>query len=234
MSVATAEPDWLRGKVLGMTVGVLGAGRMGLGLGRAWARSGHRVVLGSRDPEALAARAGALPSGLSVAGWAEAAAQPIVVLATPFAATASLVRGLAPELAGKVLVDITNPFGAAPAGQAGITVHQAALGAPAAWVAAFKTNFAATIAAADQPAAQCFLAADDAGARAVATELARDAGFAPVDCGGLDAALALDLMVPLMIRLDRGGEGGGRSRWALLPGPRRNEVPSPGLLFGGE
>lgn len=199
-----------------MRVGVLGTGRMGLGLARAWAAAGAEVCLGSRDPASAVARvAGA--DHLRVADLANAAAEPVVVLATPYAVTAAVVRELAPALRGKTLIDITNPFGAAPAGRSGVSVHQEALGAPAAWVAAFKTNFATTIGAPDFVVRQCLIASDEPEAVALVADLARMAGFAPLPCGRLDSALALDLMVPLMIALDRThGAGAGRSHWRFV------------------
>jgi len=197
-----------------MDLGVLGTGRMGRALAEAWARAGHRVVLGSRTPEAV----GALPPGLSGAGYAQAAAQPVVVLATPYAATAGVVAAHAAALAGRIIVDITNPFGAAPPGQSGIEVHRAVLGRPAHWAAAFKTNFALTIGGGGSPPPQCLIAADGPQARAAAAELARAAGFAPLDCGGLEHAATLDGMVPLLLALDRSLVGGARSAWRLEPG----------------
>ncbi len=201
-----------------MNIGILGTGHMATGLAAAWAAAGHSVTLGSRDPQA-GARSG-LPSGVRLGGQADAAAaRDVVVLATPFRATADTVAAHAAALAGKIIVDITNPFGAAPAGTAGIEVHRHALGGAAHWAAAFKTNFARTVGAPAEPRLQCLVAADGPQARQAAEELARDAGFAPVDCGDLGAALALDLMVPLMIALDRQhAGGGGRSSWRFVGG----------------
>ncbi len=160
------------------------------------------------------------PAGLRVATAAEAAAaRDAVVLATPFGATAALVASLGDALGGKLIVDITNPFGAVPAGMAGIEVHRRALGRPARWAAAFKTNFAATIGLPLEPRRQCLVAAEDAEVFGTVARLAREAGYDAVDCGGLDAAAALDLMVPLMIDLDRRAGGGrGLSAWRFVPG----------------
>jgi predicted dinucleotide-binding enzyme len=199
-------------------VGILGGGRMARALGAAWCRAGHGVLVGSRDPARLAADWTDRPADVRVGTHAEAAAREVVVLATPFRATADVVRGHAAALAGKVIVDITNPFGAAPPGVAGIVVHQQALGRPARWVAAFKTNFWRTVGEPAEPPRQCLIAADDADARRAAAELARAAGLDPLDCGGLEHALALDLMVPLMIALDGRHGGRARSHWRFVPG----------------
>ncbi len=199
-----------------MRVGVLGTGRMGRGLGRAWAASGLEVRLGSRHPEEARSRLGSAER-LEVTDFATAADAPMVVLATPFGATTDLLPRLGGALRGKVIVDITNPFGATPPGRSGVSVHQDALGVPAIWVAAFKTNFAATIGAPDFVVRQCLIACDDAEAQAATADLARRAGFFPLMCGGLDAAQALDLMVPLMLSLDQmHGTGAGRSHWRFV------------------
>lgn len=202
-----------------MDIGILGTGRMATGLAVAWRKAGHSVTLGSRDPDAAAGRTG-IPAGIAVGPHARAAvARDVVVLATPFRATAELVAAHAAALAGKTILDITNPFGAAPAGVSGIEVHRRALNRPAHWAAAFKTNFARTIGAEVVPPRQCLIAADGPQARQAAEQLARDAGFDAVDCGDLTSALALDLMVPLMIALDRQHAGGaGASSWRFVPG----------------
>src|SRR5690348_456450 len=123
-----------------MDIGILGTGHMASGLAAAWARAGHGVTLGSRDPQAAGASHRDLPPAVRLATQAEAAgARDVVVLATPFRATAEVVVVHAAALGGKVIVDITNPFGAAPAGVAGIEVHRRALGRPVHWAAAFKT-----------------------------------------------------------------------------------------------
>jgi predicted dinucleotide-binding enzyme len=129
------------------------------------------------------------------------------------------VAALGDVLGGKLILDITNPFGAAPAGTAGIEVHRRALGRPARWAAAFKTNFAATIAVPAEPRWQCLVAAESPEVFGAVAGLARDVGYDPVDCGGLDAAATIDLMVPLMIDLDRRAGGArGLSAWRFVPG----------------
>jgi len=96
------------------TLGILGTGRMALRLARLFGQAGHAVVLGSRTPE----RARHLAAGLGLprvrgAGYAEAAGAPVVLPAI-FHRDGLLdtLAGLRPRLAGKLLVDIANPFNA--------------------------------------------------------------------------------------------------------------------------
>jgi predicted dinucleotide-binding enzyme len=93
------------------TIAMIGTGNVGEALGRRFAENGHTIFYGSRDPAATDVRelvaatgrgAAALPSA-EAAGRAD-----IVVLAVPSTAVEDVVRGLG-SLAGKVVVDPTNP-----------------------------------------------------------------------------------------------------------------------------
>ncbi|UXI68806.1 NADPH-dependent F420 reductase [Tahibacter amnicola] len=96
------------------TIGILGTGRMGVRLAALFARVGHTVILGSRDP----ARAARIAEGLALPGirggrYDEAAAAPIVIPAA-FVRDGlfDLLETLRPALEGKLLIDISNPFNA--------------------------------------------------------------------------------------------------------------------------
>jgi NADPH-dependent F420 reductase len=112
-SPAPAEPPAARPTPT--SVGVLGGtGPQGLGLARRLAASGLPVVLGSRDPARAAAAAEPLTAaGLPVRGAdnAGAAAADVVIVAVPYEGHRALLEGLAPQLAGKVVVDCVNPLG---------------------------------------------------------------------------------------------------------------------------
>jgi NADPH-dependent F420 reductase len=97
-----------------MTIGILGGtGPQGRGLARRFAAAGHPVVLGSRSVE----RAREVAAGYADVGPvrgadnAEAAAADLVVITVPYEGHADLLRSLATELAGKIVVDCVNPLG---------------------------------------------------------------------------------------------------------------------------
>lgn len=100
-----------------VTVSVLGAtGPQGRGLSLRFAAAGVPVVVGSRDAEKAKVQAQELAelSGGEVHGMANAdaaAAAQIVVVAVPWGGHADLLSALAPQLAGKVVVDCVNPLG---------------------------------------------------------------------------------------------------------------------------
>ncbi|SEK20761.1 NADPH-dependent F420 reductase [Streptacidiphilus jiangxiensis] len=90
------------------TTAVIGTGNIGGTLGRAFARAGHSVVFGSRDPGASEA---AGDTGAKVATPQEAVATAdTVLLAIPAGDVEAFLRTHADALAGKLLIDATNRF----------------------------------------------------------------------------------------------------------------------------
>ena len=90
-----------------------GTGPQGRGLARRFADAGLTVVIGSRSADRAQETAAAL-AGRSVSGADNAAAAragDVVVVAVPWDGHADLLRSLAAELAGKVVVDCVNPLG---------------------------------------------------------------------------------------------------------------------------
>jgi NADPH-dependent F420 reductase len=96
-----------------LTVGVIGGtGPQGKGLALRWSAAGIRVAIGSRDAERAAGVAAEL--GGSVTGDANdavAAAADLVVVTVPWGGHADTIRSLAPNTAGKIVVDCVNPLG---------------------------------------------------------------------------------------------------------------------------
>lgn len=101
-----------------LTIGVLGGtGPLGGGLARRFAAAGVAVVVGSRDAakgdriaaEILADVPGAAVTGTDNAAVAEQS--DVLVVAVPYEGHADLLRSLAPQLAGKIVVDAVNPLG---------------------------------------------------------------------------------------------------------------------------
>ena len=201
---------------------IVGTGRMATGLGTGWASAGHTVTFASRNPEAKASLAEQVP-GARVAAIAEGlATAEVVVITLPFAAAEPFAREQAAILRGKVVIDISNPFGRdLPGGLSGAELTAAAIGPGARVVAAFKDNFSDTLLQPVDPIhglpREVHFAGDDEAAKAIVAQLAADLGFRPVDCGPLRNARILDGMVPLIVELDRRyAEGGRRSSWKLL------------------
>ena len=204
-----------------MKIGILGGtGRMGQGLARGYAAVGHEVFLGSRSPGRAADIASELAGGISGGSLSEAAEfGELVVLAVPFGDAAEIVEAVQDSLAEKIVIDITNPFGAVPPGQVAGIENNSRAAASARWVAAYKTTFWKTLdggRAHDGQPLDVFVCSLDAEAKAVVMELITATGFRAVDCGGFENARTLDLMVPLMIELDGRHQADARSSWKFL------------------
>jgi NADPH-dependent F420 reductase len=89
-----------------------GTGEQGRGLARRFALAGYRVILGSRSAERAEQAAADLPEGVEGAANADAAAAgDVVIVAVPWDGHRELLVELAPELAGKVVIDCVNPLG---------------------------------------------------------------------------------------------------------------------------
>jgi NADPH-dependent F420 reductase len=197
-----------------MNIGILGTGNVGGALGERWAKLGHHVFFGSRDPEKLAdlvKRAGPSARAVSVSEAVESAE--VVVIALPWGATKSVVESI--HVSGKILLDCTNPLLPDLSGlELGTTTSAAekvaewARGAKV--VKIFNTTGANNMANpvyAGQGASM-FYCGDDAAAKDVARKLASELGFDPVDSGPLTNARFLEPMAALWIWLAYpGGQG---------------------------
>lgn len=98
-----------------MKVAVLGSGVVGQVLADGFLRHGDEVMRGSREPAKLASwKAGAGPTART--GTFEEAARfgELAVLAVKGTAAEGVVRGCAAALAGKPVIDTTNPIADAP------------------------------------------------------------------------------------------------------------------------
>src|SRR5215472_6078104 len=95
-----------------MNIGIIGSGNVGGALGTRWAKGGHQVIFGSRDPGAndmkdLLAKAGSKARAATLQDAAKSGE--VLLLSTPWPVTREVVQGLG-DLSGKVLIDATNPL----------------------------------------------------------------------------------------------------------------------------
>jgi predicted dinucleotide-binding enzyme len=178
-----------------MKVAIVGAGRIGGNVARQLARAGHDVTVSfARDPEALAALAGEIGAAVAAPADAVAGAE-VVVIAVPWGALPAALDA-AGSLAGKVVVDTTNQFGAGPMPAAGQTAaaFNAARMPGARYTKCFNTLTAAFQAetAHREPRVVQWICGDDAEAKQVVAGLVRDAGYEPVDLGGTGGCAAME------------------------------------------
>jgi predicted dinucleotide-binding enzyme len=189
-----------------MKIAVIGMGSVGGTLGRRWAEAGHEVTFGVRNPGAPKAAAEA--GGARLATVADAAADAeVATLAVPWGEVKDAIAS-AGDLAGKVVLDCTNPLSPDLSGlEIGHTTsgaEEVAKLAPGARVVKiFNTTGSNNM---DDPdyggtPATMLYAGDDTEAKSIAAALARDLGFDPIDLGSLAAARLLEPMALAWIRL---------------------------------
>ncbi|WP_406233142.1 NADPH-dependent F420 reductase [Nocardia sp. NBC_01009] len=179
-----------------MKVGIVGAGHIGGGIARQLAGAGHELMLAfSRDQETLRALATSIGPTVTVGTPAEAVAfGEVVVISVPWPVLPEALPQLG-SLAGKIVIDTTNQFGA-PQPPEGRTAAQfnAERMAGARYTKSFNTLTAAFQAqtatrTGDDRIVQ-WLCGDDAEAKSIVAGLITDAGFVPIDLGGTaDAAV---------------------------------------------
>ena len=146
-----------------------------------------------------------------------------MVIAPPYKEVAGAVREFADSLRNKIVIDISNPFGYQPNnGYSGAEVTASIIGVGARVFAAFKTNFSDTICEPIDSSGntrEVHYAGDDDEAMQIVEELIMGIGFKPINCGGLAQAVALDHMVPLMIRIDTASFSSSRKSSIRFTGP---------------
>lgn len=192
-----------------MKIAVIGTGNVGRALGTNWAKKGHQVIFGSRDPhsEKVGEILAAAGSNVSAAGLAEAgAAAEVIVLATPWNTNQQVIEALG-DVAGKIIVDATNPIG--PGFQLALGTTTSGAEQLAGWaqgaqiVKAFNTTGWETMADPmyqGEPATM-FICGDDAEAKTVVSGLAADLGFDVADTGPLSTARYLEPLAMVWIHL---------------------------------
>jgi 8-hydroxy-5-deazaflavin:NADPH oxidoreductase len=173
-----------------MSYAIIGFGRLGHALAKAFARKGIEVsVATTRDPESFAADAAAIGPTIIPRTLAEAVKADIIFLAVRFGAHPEVAKAL-PGWQGKTIVDVTNARGVRDEELGGQPssrfVAQAFPGARL--VKGFNHLIAATLG--QDPAVHggrrvVFLASDDEDAATEIGGLAEKLGFSPVKLGGL-------------------------------------------------
>jgi predicted dinucleotide-binding enzyme len=209
-----------------MRITFIGYGNVGAPLADHLQRAGHEVTLaagdaGSDSVKKVLARNASLLVAPTVAAVRSAE---VVFLATPFPANEEVLKSVAAELAGKILVDCTNPVG--PGLRHGLgsersgseMVQDLAPGAKV--VKAFSIYGFENLENSAYPGygvkPVMMFCGRDAGAKDVVGRLIAQLGWEPLDVGGLEQALHLEHMTLLWVRMVRAGGASPHMVWAGL------------------
>ncbi len=192
-----------------MKIGVVGAGKLGTGLAKHLVKKGHAVMLSfSKDLAKLKNEATSL--GARHGTPAEAAAfGDVIVLATPWAATAEGLKQIGRVVGTKILWDCTNAIKPDMTGLLTGTNtsggEEVAKLAPWAKVVKAIPPFAEVLhsptASIDGWRPGVIVCGDDAEARKVVARLVEDIGGAPVNAGPLSLARCAEPAALLLVQL---------------------------------
>jgi 8-hydroxy-5-deazaflavin:NADPH oxidoreductase len=204
------------------SISFIGTGNMTRILAALALDGGNAVEVIGRDATKAADLAAALGRGVTTGEFGAVPAADIVILAVSYASAAPVVSKYGDALAGKVIVDVSNPFSAGATGLAtpdGVSAaEQTAAAAPvgAHVVKAFNTIFG-NVLAQGRPL-DVFIAGDDAQAKASVSAFIESIGLRPLDAGDLAMAHWLEGAAVLMMGLGRYGVGNyGFSLGVSLP-----------------
>jgi 8-hydroxy-5-deazaflavin:NADPH oxidoreductase len=191
-----------------MKIGILGTGDVGRALGKGFLALGHEVKMGGREANNEKAAAWVEQAGpkASAGTFADAAAfGELVVLSTLGAANkAALEQAGAANLAGKVLIDTTNPLDFSKGMPPGLFVSGTDSGgeqvqrfAPGARVVkAFNIAGNAHMFKPDFPGGppDMLICGNDEAAKKQVTALLKDFGWPTTDLGGIECSRYLEAM----------------------------------------
>jgi hypothetical protein len=185
-------------------VAILGSGPVGAALAKGFLDGGDAVMRASREPAKLEEWKASTKGDASIGTFVDATTwADVVVLAVKGSVAEGLVGELAANLAGKVVIDTTNPIGEDKPDQGVLryfTKQNESLmellqaKVPAAkFVKAFNSvgsHF--MVNPPFQPQASMFICGNDAGAKQDVTELLAKFGWEACDMGGVEGARAIE------------------------------------------
>jgi hypothetical protein len=189
------------------TIAIIGTGNIGSTMAANFAAGGQDFLLAGRDADAarkIAASADGHGEAVSVDEAVRRA--DVLLIAVWLDDFKQLIAQYGDQLAGKVIVDPTNPVGPDGAGgyrkvigeqESSGQILAGLLPAGTRLVKAFGTLSAPSLSAAarqEPERAVLFYAADDAAAGDLVADLIRSAGFDPVRVGGLDQSSRIEML----------------------------------------
>ncbi|MEM1435077.1 MAG: NADPH-dependent F420 reductase [Pseudomonadota bacterium] len=199
------------------TIAILGGtGDLGTGLAIRWAKSGHKIVIGSRTQEKADAAVAALKEispatdAVAMENPGAAAAADLVVLTVPADHQLSTLEGVRESLTGKILIDVTVPLKPPkvgtvqlpPEGSAGKRA-QDLLGEDVMVVTAFQ-NIAAHLLQTDvEIECDVLVAGNKKAARDTVIELIEEAGMRGWHAGPIENSAAAEALTSILIQINR-------------------------------
>jgi predicted dinucleotide-binding enzyme len=192
------------------SISIIGTGNMARAIGALAVAGGNSVEVIGRDQSKAADLAKTL-GGATTGEFGAVPAGDIVIVALGYANVVPVVTQYGNALAGKVIIDISNPFNSAADGLAipddTSIAQEVAKAAPASAsvVKAFNTVFGHVLK--EGRTLDVFFAGDDARAKASLSDFIASLGLRPLDVGGLNMAHWLEGTGLVLMGLARDGVG---------------------------
>ena len=192
-------------------ISIIGTGNMARTIGELAVAGGNTVEVIGRDQAKAADLAKHLGGSTTAGEFGAVPAGEIVIVALLYANVVPVVTQYGDALAGKVIIDISNPFNSEADGLAipdDTSIAQEvdkAAPASASVVKAFNTVFGVVLAQ-GRPL-DVFIAGDDARAKAGVAEFVESLNLRPLDVGGLNMAHWLEGTSLVLMGLARHGVG---------------------------
>ena len=191
-------------------ISIIGTGNMARTIGVRAVAGGNTVEVTGRDQSKAADLAKALGGSATTGEFGAVPAGDIVIVALLYANVVPVVAQYGDALAGKVIVEISNPFNSTADGLAipdGTSIAQEvakAAPASASVVKAFNTIFRNVL---EKGRPDVFIAGDSAQAKASVKAFIESIGLRPLDVGGLKMAHWLEGVGLVTVGLAGNGVG---------------------------
>lgn len=214
-----------------MKIAIIGPGNVGGSLGKVWAKAGHYIIFGVRNPaqDKEKTPVAEIGAGAACMNMIDAAVKAdIIVLVSPWPAVPAAIKELG-DLSTKVVIDCTNPLALDGDGSLSLAVGATSSGAEeveqlargAAVVKAFNTYGWENYANPEYPNSGglkpvMFYCGDNDDAKAKVHQLVTEVGFEPVDAGGLGMARSLEPLALLWLRMSIRDGKNPNFAWARL------------------
>jgi predicted dinucleotide-binding enzyme len=192
------------------SITLIGTGNMARTIGTLAMAGGNTVEVTGRDQAKAAGLAKALSGGATTGTWGAVPAGDIVITALLHDGVVPVVAQYGDALAGKVIVDISNPFnatfdGLAHSEETSVAAEVAKVApASASVVKAFNTIFQGVL---EKGRPTVFIAGDAAQAKADVATFVASLGLRPLDVGGLQMAHWLEGLGLVTVGLAGNGVG---------------------------
>jgi NADPH-dependent F420 reductase len=202
-----------------LTVAVIGGtGAEGSGFAMRWARSGYRVVIGSRSLEKAKTRVAEINALLGETGFLAGAENmqaakeaDIVVLTVPYDAQKEILESIRTALEGKVLINVCVPINVdrpsqvrvPPCGSASLEAQEQ-LGPSVRVVSAFQNISAEYLGDPERPIdCDVLVCGDDAEAKVAAVQLAESSGLTAYDAGPLKNSAVTEGLTAILLGINK-------------------------------